>query len=140
MPTPLAADSGFARYCCELLAAIGPCHAYRMFGGLGLRTADGLVVVAGIFRDRALAAHGTLAPTIITPNAANIDKFTFTQAQRDETRKRFGLEGHVVCGYLGAFVPWHAIDQFVYKIADRLKANPQLKLLLVVEDVAADGD
>jgi glycosyltransferase involved in cell wall biosynthesis len=36
-----------------------------------------------------------------------------------------------VCGYLGAFVPWHAIDQFVYKIADRLKANPQLKLLLV---------
>ncbi len=96
-----------------------------------LRKADGLVFVSGIFRDRALAAHGTLAPAIITPNAANIDKFTFTQAQRDETRKRFGLEGHVVCGYLGAFVPWHAIDQFVHRIADKLAAAPHLKLLLV---------
>ena len=96
-----------------------------------LRKADGLVFVSGIFRDRALAAHGTLAPTIITPNAANIDKFTFSQAQRDETRKRFGLEGHVVCGYLGAFVPWHAIDQFVHRIADKLAAAPHLKLLLV---------
>ena len=44
MPTRLAATSDFAQYCCELLAAIGPCHAYRMFGGLGLRTADGLNV------------------------------------------------------------------------------------------------
>ncbi|HMN57054.1 MAG TPA: TfoX/Sxy family protein, partial [Ottowia sp.] len=44
MPTALTADSEFAQYCCELLAAIGPCHALRMFGGLGLRTADGLNV------------------------------------------------------------------------------------------------
>ena len=44
MPTALTADSDFAQYCCELLAAIGPCHALRMFGGLGIRTADGLNV------------------------------------------------------------------------------------------------
>ena len=44
MPTALTADSEFAQYCCEFLAAIGPCHALRMFGGLGLRTADGLNV------------------------------------------------------------------------------------------------
>jgi glycosyltransferase involved in cell wall biosynthesis len=37
----------------------------------------------------------------------------------------------VVCGYLGAFVPWHAIDQFVYRIAERLADAPDLKLLLV---------
>ena len=44
MPTALTADSDFAQYCCELLAAIGTCHALRMFGGLGIRTADGLNV------------------------------------------------------------------------------------------------
>lgn len=95
------------------------------------RNADGLVFVSSVFRDRAIAAHTGIAPAIVTPNAANIDKFTFTQAQRDDTRRRYGLEGHVVCGYLGAFVPWHAIDRFVHQIADRLLQSPHLKLLLV---------
>jgi glycosyltransferase involved in cell wall biosynthesis len=95
------------------------------------RQADGLVFVSGIFRDRARAAHGELAASIITPNAANIDKFSFTPEQRASARSRYGLDGSVVCGYLGAFVPWHAIDQFVYRIADRLADAPDLKLLLV---------
>ena len=98
-----------------------------------LRRADGLVFVSTVFRDRVAAAHGNkIAPTIISPNAANIDKFTFTTQDRVSTRDKHGFrEGDVVCGYLGAFVPWHAIDQFVYKIARRLEEAPQLKLMLV---------
>ncbi len=95
------------------------------------RKASGLVFVSSVFRDRALAVHTHMAPTIITPNAANIDKFSFTAEQRAAARAKWGLDGHVVCGYLGAFVPWHAIDQFVYRIADRLADAPHLKLLLV---------
>ena len=37
-PTP-----EFARYCCELLHATGPCVARRMFGGYGIST-DGLTL------------------------------------------------------------------------------------------------
>jgi DNA transformation protein len=37
-PTP-----EFARYCCELLHAAGPCVARRMFGGYGIST-DGLTL------------------------------------------------------------------------------------------------
>lgn len=95
------------------------------------RKASGLVFVSSVFRDRALAVHSRMAPAIITPNAANIDKFSFTQVQRAAARAKWDLDGHVVCGYLGAFVPWHAIDQFVYRIADRLAEVPHLKLLLV---------
>ena len=95
------------------------------------RRALGLVFVSSVFRDRARAAHGGIAPAIVTPNAANVDKFSFTQAQRDDTRRRLRLEGSVVCGYLGAFVPWHAIDAFVHRIADHLAGDAQLKLLLV---------
>ncbi len=95
------------------------------------RKANGLVFVSGIFRDRALAAHGQMAPTIVTHNAANIDKFSFTDEQRSAARAQWKLDGHVVCGYLGAFVPWHAIDQFVHRIADHLPQAPHLKLLLV---------
>jgi DNA transformation protein len=36
-------DSGFADYCCELLASLGPCHAKRMFGGWNI-SCDGLTV------------------------------------------------------------------------------------------------
>jgi len=96
------------------------------------RNANGLVFVSGAFRDHVSKAHGgRIAPTIVSHNAANIDKFSPTPEQRAAARAKWKLDGSVVCGYLGAFVPWHAIDQFVYKIADRLKANPQLKLLLV---------
>jgi glycosyltransferase involved in cell wall biosynthesis len=95
------------------------------------RKANGLVFVSSIFRDRALAAHRQMAPSIVTPNAANIVKFSFTDEQRTLARQKWKLDGKVVCGYLGAFVPWHAIDQFVHRIADRLAAAPHLKLLLV---------
>ena len=95
------------------------------------RKATGLVFVSAAFRNRIQQAHGTLAPAIVTHNAANIDKFSFTEQQRSDARAQWGLEGHVVCGYLGAFVPWHAIDKFVYAIADRLEQAPHLKLLLV---------
>jgi glycosyltransferase involved in cell wall biosynthesis len=43
-----------------------------------------------------------------------------------------------VCGYLGAFLPWHAIDQFVYAIADRLAQEPDLKLLLIGDGITSD--
>lgn len=106
---------------------------------LAFRRASGLVFVSGVFRDRARQAHRTMAPSIVTPNAANIDKFSFTQAQRDEARRALNLEGYVVCGYLGAFVPWHAVERFVACIADRLDESPRLKLLLVGDGATFDA-
>jgi glycosyltransferase involved in cell wall biosynthesis len=103
------------------------------------RKADGLVFVSQLFRERALAAHGHIAPSIVTPNAANIDKFSFTPEQRAKTRARWNLDGHVVCGYLGAFVPWHAIDRFVYEIAPALQQRDDLKLLLVGDGATYDA-
>ena len=95
------------------------------------RNASGLVFVSDVFRRRALEAHPDMARAIVTPNAANIAKFTFTPEQRAKARAEWKLDGRVVCGYLGAFVPWHAIDRFVYGIAPRLAETPHLKLLLV---------
>lgn len=113
---------------------VRPVHFMRIATALEswvFRNASGLVFVSGVFRDRIQAAHGRIAPAIITPNAANIDKFSYTPQQREQARQRWKLDGKVVCGYLGAFVPWHAIDKFVFEIADHLKARPELVLLLV---------
>lgn len=93
--------------------------------------ADGLVFVSTAFLERARRGYATLAPAIVTPNAANLAQFTYSAEQRASARKRLGLDGSTVCGYLGAFVPWHAIDRFVYAISDRLATHPRLKLLLV---------
>ncbi|MBK6293125.1 MAG: TfoX/Sxy family protein [Rhodoferax sp.] len=38
-----ASKNDFALYCCDLLAAAGPCVAKRMFGGFGIST-DGLTL------------------------------------------------------------------------------------------------
>jgi glycosyltransferase involved in cell wall biosynthesis len=115
------------------------------FSGLALKLerwifnkADGLVFVSTQFRDHVQNALGGMAPSIITPNAANIDKFSFTPEQRAQARTKWGLESSVVCGYLGAFIPWHKIDQFVYKIADQLAKAPNLKLLLVGDGATFD--
>ncbi len=91
----------------------------------------GLVFVSGAFRSRAQAVHGRIAPAIVAPNAADPRKFNVTPGQRESVRKRLGLDGSVVCGYLGAFVPWHRIDAFIEAIAPRLHERPELKFLLV---------
>lgn len=104
-----------------------------------LQHADGLVFVSTTFKERLQQAHGWIAPAIVSPNAANIDKFSFTPEQRNEARRKWALEGATVCGYLGAFLPWHAIDQFVYRVADRLRQQPELKLLLVGDGITFDA-
>ena len=93
--------------------------------------ASGLVFVSSTFRDRVARNTPAMAPAIVTPNAANIASFTFSPEQRAETRARWQLDGFVVCGYLGAFVPWHAIDKFIYRMAEELQRAPRLKFLLV---------
>jgi glycosyltransferase involved in cell wall biosynthesis len=95
------------------------------------KNADGLVFVSQIFRDRISKEYGSIAKSIVTPNAANIAQFSHTAEQRHAARTKLGVEGKVVCGYLGAFVPWHAIDEFVYTIASRLEDSQHLCLLLV---------
>ncbi|MET0507580.1 MAG: glycosyltransferase [Burkholderiaceae bacterium] len=96
-----------------------------------LRRATGLIFVSTRFQDIVAQRCPGMAPAIVSPNAADIDQFSFSASQRASVRERYGFDGAVVCGYLGAFVPWHAIDSFVEKVADRLAEAPRLKLLLV---------
>ncbi|MFN3712171.1 MAG: glycosyltransferase family 4 protein [Alcanivoracaceae bacterium] len=92
---------------------------------------DGLVFVSTAFRDQVLAAHGSLAATIISPNAADSRRFDPAQHDRSAIRSRLGIEGKLVCGYLGAFAEWHGIHKFIDEMAPQLAAHPNLLLLLV---------
>lgn len=92
---------------------------------------DGLVFVSSAFREQALQAHGVLSASIISPNAADAERFDPSRYSRDEMRERLGLSGKRVCGYLGAFIEWHGIHRFIDQLAPRMNPDSKLRLLLV---------
>lgn len=91
----------------------------------------GLVFISRTFRDQAVAAYGVIAASVVSPNAADLVRFDPARFDRAALRAESGLDGRVVCGYVGAFAHWHGVDQFVAAIVERLAEQPQLSLLLV---------
>jgi len=114
-------------------------HVAQRIESWCLRNCSGLVFISGYFRDRAVAAYGAIAPSVISPNAADIKRFDTARFDKIALRRQRGIGDQVVCGYVGAFIRWHGVAEFVERIADRLAAVPQLTLLLVGDgaDLAA---
>jgi glycosyltransferase involved in cell wall biosynthesis len=102
----------------------------RRIEGWCLRRADGLVFISTRFRDLLTAEYGTLAPSVVSPNAVD-GRFDPDRYDRDALRREQGLDGRVVCGHVGAFAHWHGIGAFAHAIIDRLDEAPELTLLLV---------
>ncbi|SFS17007.1 Glycosyltransferase involved in cell wall bisynthesis [Dyella sp. OK004] len=96
-----------------------------------LRRATGLVFISNYFRDHAEVAYGALAPSVISPNAANLSRFDPDKFDHARLRAERGLEGRVVCGHIGVFAHWHGVDGFVEAIAARLSEAPELALVFV---------
>lgn len=103
----------------------------RRIEGWCLRRATGLVFISSYFRQQAEAAHGVIAPSVVSPNAADLAAFDPKRFDREQLRATRGVAGRVVCGYVGAFVHWHGVTGFVEAIAPRLAEAPELVLLLV---------
>lgn len=106
------------------------------------QNASGLSFISKRFLSIAQEAYGNIAPSVVCPNAANIDKFDpekFTEL-RAKIRDELDISDSIVCGYSGAFVRWHGIDWFVEGIAPLLKTSaPNLKLLLIGDGVLYDS-
>jgi glycosyltransferase involved in cell wall biosynthesis len=115
----------------ERVRPLGMRGLARAIEGWVFRSATGLVFVSSSFRDLCQAAHGTIAPAVVSPNCADADLFDRARFDRAGVRARLGIEDRVVCGYVGAFIPWHGIDWFVEEIAAQLHRDPRLVLLLV---------
>jgi glycosyltransferase involved in cell wall biosynthesis len=103
----------------------------RRIEGWCLRRCTGLVFISSYFRQQAEANHGAIAPSVVSPNAADLARFDPARYDRERLRAERGVAGRVVCGYVGAFVHWHGVNGFVETIAERLAEAPELVLLLV---------
>ncbi len=96
-----------------------------------LRNCTGLVFISSYFKQEAEQAYGSIAPAVISPNAADIRRFDPARFDIPRLREERGLTGRVVCGHIGAFAHWHGMDVFVEALAARLAEVPQLTMVLV---------
>ncbi len=107
----------------------------RRIEGWCLRNCTGLVFISSYFREQAQAAHGEIAPSVISPNAADLVRFDPARFDAARLRSERGLAGRIVCGHIGVFAKWHGVDAFVEAIASRLNEVPELALVLVGDGV-----
>jgi glycosyltransferase involved in cell wall biosynthesis len=103
------------------------------------KNATGLVFISTRFKEVAEQAYGEVANSVVSPNAADLDKFIIDETSGLALRSKLGIENKVVLGYVGAFVHWHGIDWFVDLACQKLKETPELVLLLVGDGVAFEG-
>ncbi|OOG53673.1 glycosyltransferase family 4 protein [Rhodanobacter sp. C03] len=96
-----------------------------------LRNCTGLVFISSYFKQQAESAYGAIAPSVISPNAADLTRFDPGRFDAVRLRAERGLSGRVVCGHIGAFAHWHGMDAFVEAIAARIAEVPHLTLVLV---------
>lgn len=108
----------------------------RKIEGWVFKNATGLVFISGHFQQLALQQHKQIAPSVISPNGADLNQFVPDESASQHIRQQLGIDDKVVLGYVGAFVHWHGIDWFVDLIVHKIKAYPQLVLLLVGDGVS----
>ncbi len=96
--------------------------------------ANGLVFISKELEKIILTAYPTVKSlSIVTSNAADKKIFHSDAEKKEQSKDKLGLTNQVVCGYIGCFASWHKIDKFIEDIAQRLKLNPRLTLLLIGE-------
>ena len=96
-----------------------------------MQECTGLVFISSYFRDVAREAYGTIRPLVVSPNAADAARFDPALFDRDALRQRHGLGDAIVCGYVGAFVHWHGVAEFVERIAPEIAKRRDVKLVFV---------
>ncbi|MEO6925815.1 MAG: glycosyltransferase family 4 protein [Rhodanobacter sp.] len=103
----------------------------RRIEGWCMRRCTGLVFISTYFQQQAQAAHGEIARSVVSPNAADLGRFDPARFDIPQLRAKRGLDGRVVCGHIGVFAVWHGMDVFMDAITARLVEAPDLTLLLV---------
>jgi glycosyltransferase involved in cell wall biosynthesis len=68
--------------------------------------------------------------TTVVENGVDVEKFTPGRPTGD-LRKRLGLEGRFVAGFVGSFKPWHGIGNIIEVAAQVAPQCPDIRFLIV---------
>jgi PEP-CTERM/exosortase A-associated glycosyltransferase len=94
------------------------------------RVAHAFTICEGLRAD--IAGRGIAADKItVIPNAVDVERFQLSGEADPALRRRLGLEGATVIGFVGSFYAYEGLDLLLEALPGLLAAHPGLRLLLV---------
>ena len=106
-------------------------RATRALESWALARVDHVFTICEGLRGDIVARGIPAAKVTVIPNAVNVDNFQLSGEADPALRRRLGLEGDVVVGFVGSFYAYEGLDLLVGALPRMLQAEPRLKLLLV---------
>ncbi len=107
---------------------------YRLTRALETRVfkqADGVTTICEGLRGDILARGVPGDKVVVIPNAVDLERFDDQTPPDPELRRRLGLEGATVLGFLGSFYAYEGLELLVEALPAILAQEPQARLLLV---------
>ena len=105
---------------------------------LNLAAADLVVVVSKAIKDELVERGIDSAKILVNPNGVNPDRYT-PVVDGTAVRRRYGLEGKTVLGFIGTFGRWHGAEVLAEAFGELLRTHPQhretVRLLMIGDGV-----
>jgi glycosyltransferase involved in cell wall biosynthesis len=105
---------------------------------LNLLAADLIVVVSKAMQEELVGRGLTDRKIIVNPNGVNPDRYS-PVVDGDEVRRRYGLVGKTVLGFIGTFGRWHGAEVLAEAFRELVQAHPQyrdtVRLLMIGDGV-----
>jgi glycosyltransferase involved in cell wall biosynthesis len=101
---------------------------------LNLNAADLIVVVSRAMRDELVARHVDAGRVLVNPNAVDPVRYR-PDLDGGALRRRLGLEGRTVLGFISTFQPWHGAVVLARAFVTLLQHHPEhrdsVRLLMI---------
>lgn len=106
-------------------------QATRMLETYALRRADHLTTICEGLRGEIVARGIPKERVTVIPNAVDAQAFRVGGEPDVELRRRLGLDGAAVVGFVGSFYGYEGLDLLIEAFALMQKERPEVRLLLV---------
>jgi PEP-CTERM/exosortase A-associated glycosyltransferase len=107
---------------------------YRLRRGMetwALRRADAVTTICGGLLGDIIARGIPAEKVTVIPNAVDIDAFTVRGARDPELKRRLGLDGALVLGFIGFFHAYEGLAVLLRALPEVLSHAPRTRVLLV---------
>jgi glycosyltransferase involved in cell wall biosynthesis len=107
---------------------------------LSLTAATAVGAVSEELAEMAVASGARPERVFVNPNGVDVERFGTPESETAATRLRaeLGLEGRVIAGFVGTFLPYHGTDVLAEAI-ERLAGEPRCHFLLIGDGAARAG-
>lgn len=106
---------------------------YRLTRGLetyALKRADAVTTICEGLRGDIIARGIAPSKVTIIPNAVNVEDFTPGVGADDALKRKLGLHGARIVGYIGSFYAYEGLDLLIEALPIMLRNDPAVRLLL----------